>query len=53
VADLPKLLKSRGGNVGWVNGFKLERRDPWHRIWIGEIYNRSRPRPISHFHSRM
>jgi hypothetical protein len=22
-----------------VNGYKLERNDPWHRIWIGKVYN--------------
>jgi hypothetical protein len=22
-----------------VNGYKLERNDPWHRIWIGNVYN--------------
>jgi len=26
--------------VGLVNGYKRERNDPWHRIWIGHIYNR-------------
>jgi len=25
--------------VGLVNGYKLERHDPWHRIWIGSAYN--------------
>ncbi len=25
--------------VGFVNGYKLERNDPWHRIWIGKTYN--------------
>jgi hypothetical protein len=27
-------------DVGLVNGYKLERNDPWHRIWIGNVYNR-------------
>ena len=26
-------------DVGLVNGYKLERNDPWHRIWIGNTYN--------------
>jgi hypothetical protein len=25
--------------VGVVNGYKLERHDPLHRVWIGKIYN--------------
>ena len=25
--------------MGLVNGYKLERRDPAHRVWIGNIYN--------------
>jgi hypothetical protein len=28
-----------GPEVGLVNGYKTERRDPRHRIWIGSIYN--------------
>jgi glycosyltransferase involved in cell wall biosynthesis len=39
VGGLPGLLAKAGPNVGLVNGFKLERRDPWHRIWIGNLYN--------------
>jgi hypothetical protein len=27
------------GNVGLVNGYKLERNDPWHRVCIGNVYN--------------
>lgn len=26
-------------DVGFVNGYKLERNDPQHRIWIGSTYN--------------
>jgi hypothetical protein len=26
-------------DVSFVNGYKLERNDPWHRIWIGKTYN--------------
>lgn len=39
VDELPKLLKLMTADVGLVNGYKLERNDPWHRIWIGSIYN--------------
>jgi glycosyltransferase involved in cell wall biosynthesis len=38
-AELPKLLELMAPDVGLVNGYKLERRDPWHRIAIGNIYN--------------
>jgi glycosyltransferase involved in cell wall biosynthesis len=37
--ELPKLLEEMGDDVGLVNGYKLERNDPPHRIWIGNIYN--------------
>ena len=40
VRELPKLLELMGPDVGLVNGFKIERHDPWHRIAIGNIYNR-------------
>ncbi len=40
VGELPKLLDAMGPEVGLVNGFKLERNDPAHRIWIGNAYNR-------------
>ena len=40
VRELPKLLDRMAPDVGLVNGFKLERNDPWHRIAIGNIYNR-------------
>ncbi len=39
VNELPELLKKANSAVGLVNGFKLERQDPWHRIWIGKMYN--------------
>lgn len=39
VGELPKLLKLMSGDVGLVNGYKLERNDPRHRIWIGNVYN--------------
>ena len=39
VGELPKLLALMTPNVSFVNGFKIERNDPWHRIWIGKVYN--------------
>jgi glycosyltransferase involved in cell wall biosynthesis len=38
-AELPCLLAHLRGNTGLVNGYKLERNDPWHRICIGNVYN--------------
>ncbi len=40
VGELPKLLEHMTDGVGLVNGYKLERNDPRHRIWIGSVYNR-------------
>jgi glycosyltransferase involved in cell wall biosynthesis len=40
VGELPKLIELMADGVGLVNGYKLERRDPAHRIWIGNVYNR-------------
>lgn len=39
VGELPKLLALMRPEVGLVNGFKMERNDPWHRIFIGKVYN--------------
>ena len=39
VGELPRLMEQVGPATGLVNGFKLERQDPAHRIWIGKIYN--------------
>ena len=39
VGEIPELLSRMRGQVGLVNGYKLERSDPWHRICIGNIYN--------------
>ena len=39
-SELPKLLALMGPGVGLVNGYKLERNDPWHRVLIGKMYNR-------------
>lgn len=37
--ELPKLLALMEPDVGLVNGYKIERHDPWHRILLGRIYN--------------
>lgn len=37
--DLPRLLERMGPGTGLVNGYKIARRDPLHRIWIGGAYN--------------
>ena len=37
--EMPKLLALAGPSTGLVNGYKLERHDPRHRIWIGSVYN--------------
>ena len=39
VGELPRLLDLVGPETGLVNGYKLERHDPAHRIWIGKAYN--------------
>jgi glycosyltransferase involved in cell wall biosynthesis len=39
VGELPRLLELMGRDTGLVNGYKLERHDPAHRIWIGKAYN--------------
>jgi glycosyltransferase involved in cell wall biosynthesis len=39
VLELPKLLERMVDGVGLVNGYKLERNDPKHRVWIGNAYN--------------
>jgi glycosyltransferase involved in cell wall biosynthesis len=40
VGELPKLAEKMAPGVGLVNGYKIERNDPWHRIFIGNLYNR-------------
>ncbi len=37
--ELPLLLERMGPKTGLVNGYKIERNDPLHRVWIGGIYN--------------
>lgn len=39
VRQLPELLRQAGPDVGLVNGYKIKRHDPWHRIVIGAMYN--------------
>jgi glycosyltransferase involved in cell wall biosynthesis len=39
VGELPTLLGLVGPATGLVNGYKLIRQDPRHRIWIGSTYN--------------
>lgn len=39
VAELPVLLEQMATGIGLVNGYKLRRSDPWHRIVIGKLYN--------------
>ena len=39
IGELPGLLALVTPQTGLVNGYKLERHDPAHRIWIGNIYN--------------
>lgn len=39
VRELSKLLDLMTPGTGLVNGYKLERNDPQHRILIGNIYN--------------
>jgi glycosyltransferase involved in cell wall biosynthesis len=38
-SELPRLLALVRPDTGLVNGYKLERHDPSHRIWIGNTYN--------------
>jgi len=37
--ELPRLLALVGPDTGLVNGYKRERHDPAHRIWLGTTYN--------------
>jgi glycosyltransferase involved in cell wall biosynthesis len=40
VGELPLLVREMGSGIGFVNGYKLKRHDPRHRIFIGWLYNR-------------
>lgn len=37
--ELPLLLHRMGPKTGLVNGYKIARNDPAHRVWIGGVYN--------------
>ena len=37
--EMVKLLAAMAPDVGLVNGYKIRRQDPWHRIAIGFLYN--------------
>jgi len=39
-AEIHLLLERWTPDVGLVNGYKRLRQDPWHRILIGNVYNR-------------
>jgi glycosyltransferase involved in cell wall biosynthesis len=39
VGELPRLLELVGPATGLVNGYKLQRQDPAHRVWIGNVYD--------------
>ncbi|WP_031494936.1 glycosyltransferase family 2 protein [Bryobacter aggregatus] len=39
VGEMTKLFPLMRPGVSFVNGYKLERNDPWHRIVIGKAYN--------------
>ncbi len=39
-AELEELVRAMSPGACLVNGYKLERQDPWHRIAIGWLYNR-------------
>jgi glycosyltransferase involved in cell wall biosynthesis len=36
--ELTVLVESLGSGVDMVNGYKIKRRDPFHRVWIGLAY---------------
>jgi glycosyltransferase involved in cell wall biosynthesis len=38
-AEMTRLWEQMGPEVDWVNGYKISRSDPWHRIVIGRIYH--------------
>lgn len=39
VSELPMLVEKVNSHVDVVQGYKIERHDPWYRILIGDIYN--------------
>ena len=38
--ELENLLRAVTPETGLVNGYKIQRSDPWHRVAIGWLYNR-------------
>ncbi|MCW5966733.1 MAG: glycosyltransferase family 2 protein [Bryobacterales bacterium] len=38
VGELPLLLEAARHGATWVNGYKRERSDPWHRVLLGAVY---------------
>ena len=40
VRELPLFLEEMTQETGLVNGYKLQRHDPWHRVAIGSVHNR-------------
>lgn len=39
-SELPQFLAVATPETGLVNGYKINRNDPWHRVLIGSLYNR-------------
>ena len=39
-AEIETLLTDVTANTGLVNGYKMVRSDPWHRVVVGWLYNR-------------
>jgi glycosyltransferase involved in cell wall biosynthesis len=38
-AEMTRLWDRMTADVDWVNGYKISRSDPWHRIVIGRVYH--------------
>jgi hypothetical protein len=38
-AEMEMLWQRMGPGVDLVNGYKISRSDPWHRIFIGRLYH--------------
>jgi glycosyltransferase involved in cell wall biosynthesis len=38
VSELELLLELARGGAAWVNGYKKQRSDPWHRVLLGAAY---------------
>jgi glycosyltransferase involved in cell wall biosynthesis len=37
--EMTRLWERMAPDVDWVNGYKISRSDPWHRIVIGRVYH--------------